>query len=86
MHLSAELLDLASRFDAKVQRLVGEGSDDIAIFTEMADDMADFERLLDCGQDTMDALCLWFGGLYRYAKILETVAEAIASGEIQVPK
>jgi hypothetical protein len=39
MHLSAEQLAIASRIDAKVQRLMAEGADDIAIFVEMADDM-----------------------------------------------
>jgi hypothetical protein len=86
MHLSAEQLDIASRIDAKVQRLSAEGADDIALFVEMADDMPAFKRLLDSGHGTMDALCLRFGGFYRYAKILEMIAAGIASGEIQVPK
>ena len=86
MHLSAEQLDIASRIDAKVQRLIAEGADDIAIFVEMADDMPAFRQLLDSGPHAMDQLCLRFGGLYRYAKILEAIAAGIASGEIQVPK
>ena len=91
MHLSAELLDLASRIDAKVQRLVGEGKDDVALFVGLTDDMPAFKRLLDSEPRTMDELCLRreaveFGGFYRYAKSLEMIAEGIASGEIQVPK
>jgi hypothetical protein len=86
MHLSVEQLDIASRIDAKVQRLVANGTDDIAIFVEISDDMPAFKRLLDSGHPTMDALCLRFGGFYRYAKILEIIAAGIASGEIQVPK
>jgi len=39
MHLSAEQLDIASRIDAKVQRLAGEGNDDVGIFVELVDDM-----------------------------------------------
>ena len=83
---SAEQLDLASRIDAKVQRLVAEGANDAAIFVEMFDDMPAFKRLLDSGHPTMDRLCLRFGGFYRYANILEMIAAGIASGEIQVPK
>jgi len=86
MHFSAEQLDIASRIDAKVQRLVADGADDVAIFVEMSDDMPVFKRLLDSGHPTMDALCLRFGGFYRYAKILEMIATGIASGEIQVPR
>ena len=45
---SAERLDIASRIDAKVQRLIiAEGADDVAIFVEMSDDMPAFKRLLD---------------------------------------
>jgi hypothetical protein len=73
MHLSAKQLDIASRIDAKVQRLASEGDDDVAIFVELADDMPAFRRLLDAGPHAMDQLCLRFGGFYRYAKILEAV-------------
>ena len=83
---SAEQLDLASRIDAKVQRLVADGANDAAIFVEMFDDMPAFKRLLDSGHRTMEELCLRFGGFYRYAKILEMIAAGIASGEIRVPK
>jgi hypothetical protein len=46
MHLSTEQLDAAARIDAKVQRLMAEGADDIALFVEMSDDMPAFKRLL----------------------------------------
>ena len=85
MHLSAEQLDIASRIDAKVRRLMAEGADDIAIFVEMSGDMPAFKRLLDSGHPAMDELRLRFGGFYRYAKVLEMIAAGIASGEIQVP-
>ena len=64
MHLSAEHLEIAARLDAKVQRLLGLGYDDLAIFVEMADDMPDFKRLLDAGQALMDELCR------RFARVL----------------
>jgi hypothetical protein len=86
MHLSAEQLAIASRIDAKMQRLADEGNDDVAIFVELADDMPAFRRLLDAGPHAMEQLCLRFGGFYRYAKILEAIAAGIASGEIRVPK
>ena len=62
------------------------GADDIATFVGMSDDMPAFKRLLHSGHPAMDGLCLRFGGFYRHAKILEMIAAAIASGEIQVPK
>jgi|HubBroStandDraft_6_1064221.scaffolds.fasta_scaffold2319004_1 hypothetical protein len=78
MHLSTEQLDIASQIDAKVERLAGEGNDDVAIFVELMDDMPAFRRLLDAGPHVMDQLCLRFGGFYRYAKILEAIAAGIA--------
>jgi hypothetical protein len=56
------------------------------IIGEMFDCMPFFKMLLDSGQDTMDELCRRFSGFYHYAKILETLAAGIQSGEIQVPK
>jgi hypothetical protein len=86
MNPTDEQLQVASRLDAKVQRLLKEGKTDLDVFVEMAGDMPDFKRLLDAGQALMDALCLRFEGFYHYAKILEQIATGIASGEIQVPK
>ena len=84
MHVSAEHLEIAAKLDAKVQRLLGLGYDDLAIFVEMADDMPDSKRQLDTGQLLMDELCRRFAGFYRYAKILEQIAAGIASGEIHL--
>ena len=85
MTFTLEQISLAKRIDAKVKGLtVG---DDIALFMAMADDMPDFKRLMDAaGQDGMNELCRRFGGFYRYAKVLETIAAGIESGEIEVPE
>ena len=86
MNLSTEQLQMAALIDAKVQRLVREGHDEISILVEMFDRMPIFKILLDSGHDTMDELCQRFAGFYHYAKILETLADGIRSGAIQVPK
>jgi hypothetical protein len=87
MTLTPELLDIAARIDARVQRLVRGGSDDLAVFMALADRMPDFKRVMDAaGQDGMDELCRRLDGFYRYAKVLETVAAGIAAGEIPVPE
>ena len=86
MNLSVEQLQMAALIDAKVQRLVREGHDEVSILGEMFDCMPIFKILLDSGHDTMDELCQRFGGFYHYAKILETLADGIRSGAIQVPK
>lgn len=84
MTLTPEQVRLAERLDAKVKRL--GRSDDIALFMAMADDMPDFRRVMDAaGQDGMDELCRRLDGFYRYAKVLETIAAGIESGDIEVP-
>jgi hypothetical protein len=86
MNLSAQQLALAARLDAKVQRLIAEGNDDVALFVELLGDLPAFRQLLDAGPHARDHLCLRFGGFYRYAKILEAIAAGIASGEIRGPQ
>jgi hypothetical protein len=45
------------------------------------------KRLMDtCTRDEMDGLCESFPDFYRYAKILERIAERIQSGAIKVQK
>ena len=87
MNLTAEQLRIASMIDAKMQKLVCAGNDDITILVEMFDYMPGFKRLLDTSaSDTMDELCRRFAGFFHYAKILEMVAAGIQSGAIKVPK
>ena len=53
----------------------------------MAEYMPGLKRLMDTSSaDEMDGLCESFPALFRYAKILERIAEGIHSGEIKVPR
>jgi hypothetical protein len=53
----------------------------------MADYMGTFKQLLDtCTGKEMDPLCERYDGFYRFAKLLETLAEGIADGSIPVPE
>jgi len=86
MYLTGEQLQIASMIDAKMQKLVCDGNDDLTILGEMFY-MPGFKRLMDISEpDTMDELCRRFTGFFRYAKILEMVAAGIQSGAIKVPK
>ena len=87
MEFTREQLDIASRVDAKVQRLARAGRDDMGIFAEMADLMPDFKRLMNGSKPgALDDLGRRFAGFYRYAKILEAVAAGIQAGTIKVPR
>jgi hypothetical protein len=77
MNLTGEQLQIASMIDAKMQKLVCDGNDDLTILGEMFDYMPGFKRLMDISEpDTMDELCR-FAGFFHYAKM---------SGAIKVPK
>ncbi len=84
---TAEQLQSADLIDARVKAIAESGADDLAIFADMADCMPAFKRLMDASTgDDMDRLAVRYAGCYRYAKILETVAAGIQSGQIVVPK
>jgi len=58
--------------DAKMQKLVCDGNDDLTILGEMFDYMLGFKRLMDISEpDTMDEPCRQFAGFFRYAKSLK---------------
>lgn len=84
MSLTAKQLRIASIIDARVRELEQAGSDEVTILTEMVPLMPSFKKLLDtAGQRGMNELCDRFDGFYRYAKLLEIIAEGIQSGEIK---
>ncbi len=78
---------IAARIDAAMQPLLRSDADDVTILAGMSDHMADFKHLIDTAKPgVMDELCHRYPGFYRYAKVLETIAGAIQSGAIQVPR
>ena len=67
---------MASRIDAKIKQLEARGLVEVEILPAMAEDMRDFHRLMVTAPGPeMDALCAEFTGFYRFAKILETLAQ-----------
>jgi streptomycin 6-kinase len=88
MPLTAEQLRIASQIDARMQKLVRAGKDDVTtILAEMADHMPQFKRLMDTAQPgDMDELARKFTGFFHYATILKAIAAAIHSGAITLPR
>jgi hypothetical protein len=70
MDLTPEQLQMASRIDAKAQKLIAAGQDDLTIVAGMLEHLPDFKRLLGAGQGVMDELCRRFFWFFRYAKAL----------------
>jgi len=88
MPFTEEQLQWASLIDAKVKELTSAGVEGEArLFAEMADFLPGFKRIMDTTTPAMmDELCRRFSGFFLYAKVLESVAEGIESGRIQVPR
>ena len=85
--MTGKQLRIAFRIDAAMQALVRSGKDDMSIFADMAGHMADFKGLMDTARPgLMGELCRRYAGFHRCAKILETIAAAIQSGAIAMPK
>ena len=87
MGITTEQLQMASLIDARVKAIAKSGVDDVAVFTDLADCLPAFKRFMDTStDDDMDQLAARYTGFYQYAKILETIAAGIQSGNIVVPK
>jgi len=87
MSLTEQQIWTASKIDAKMQKLIRTGKDDVTIMVAMADHMTRFKELVDSLlPEELNQLTRKFSGFYRYAKILETLAGAIQSGAIEVPR
>ena len=70
-----------------MNEVLGSGGDDEALLMSLYDYMGMFKQLLDtCSGDEMDILCERYSGFYRFAQLLENMAQGIADGTIPVPE
>ena len=84
---SKKKIRLATLIDKHVNQIIENGGDDEELLVSMYDHMGTFKQLLDsCTSGEMDELCQKYDGFYRFAKLLEVLAEGIANGAIPVPE
>jgi len=87
MLLTALQTRLAETIDTHVRQVLAQGGDDEALLLSLADSMPTFKQWLDtCTGAEMDMLCARYNGFYRFATLLERLAEGIADGSIPVPE
>ena len=87
LNLTAEQIQLASLIDAHVSRYPDTDRGDEQLFVTLYDYMDAFKRILDSATPVqMDYLCQQYPGFYRLAMLLESLAQGIAEGAIEVPK
>lgn len=87
MDLTAEQIQLATMIDAHVNRYPESQLGDEHLLRSTYDYMDAFKRIMDSSTPVqMDYLCQQYGGLYRFGKLLESLSQGIAEGDVEVPK
>ncbi len=86
MPLTEHQTRLAVTIDNHVKHVVASGGGDEALLVSLYDHMSTFKQLLDtCSREEMDQLCERYDGFFRFAILLENLAQGIADGTIPVP-
>ena len=81
--LTAEQIQLATLIDAHVNQYPADATGDEHLLSTIYDYMDAFKRIMDSTTSVqMDYLCLQYPGFYRFAKLLESIAESISDGTI----
>lgn len=88
--MDAQKIELAAMIDTWVQEIIRRSSSDDEVDERILEGMYDymdpFKQLLDtCTSLEMNLLIHRFDGLYRFANLLERLAQAIQDGVIEVP-
>jgi hypothetical protein len=87
MPLTAQQTRLACTIDTHVKHVLAHGGGDEELLVSLADHMGTFKQLMDMSTgEEMNGLCQRYDGFYRFAKLLERLAEGIADGSIPVPE
>jgi hypothetical protein len=86
MPLTVQQTQLAETIDTHVRQVLAHGGGDEALLLSLADYLPTFKQLLDtCAGAEMDLLCDRYDGFYRFAQLLERLAQGTADGSIPVP-
>ena len=86
MPFTAQQTRLAMMIDTHVMQVLAEGGGDEVLLLSLADHIGTFKQLLEtCTSAELNALCDRYAGLYRFALLLETLAQGLADGSIPVP-
>ena len=87
MPLTAQQTRLAKTIDIHVKRILAHGGGDEVLLLSLAEHLPTFKQLMDMSTgEEMDALCDRYDGFYRFATLLERLAEGLADGSIPVPE
>lgn len=87
MNLSAEQLHLARLIDAHVCQYPGTATGNEHLLRTSYEYMDAFKRIMDSTTtEQMNYLSQQYPGFCRFGKLLESIAQGIVDGDIDVPK
>jgi hypothetical protein len=78
---------LAQTIDTFVKTIEEQGGSDTELLAaSFPEQTTRFKKLMDATtHEQMDALCEMYPGFYRFAKLLETIAQGLQDGTIKPP-
>jgi hypothetical protein len=84
MALSVEQIDLIFFIDQKVKKIISNGGNEISVMMSMLDEMPRIKTLIidSTDKEEINKYCDSYEGFYKYMKILEDTANAIANARI----
>ncbi len=86
MEPTRKQVQLAQTIDRFVNAIEQAGGGDTELMQKSFMHLATFKALMDTSsQDQLDTLCETYPGFYRFAKLIETIAQGIRDGTIKVP-
>ena len=86
MQLTSKQIQLAQKIDRWVKTIEQAGGGDTQLLEKVYLHMTTFKELLDTStQEQMNSLCETYPGFYRFANLLEKLAQGIQDGTISVP-
>jgi len=87
MNIDSDQLHLVKLIDYHVNKFPDNEAGNTQLLTTVYDYMASFKQVMDSTtQAQMNYLTQEYSGFYRFAKLLERMAQGICDGTIQVPK
>ena len=85
MSLKPEQINLISLIDQKVKDILSSGGNEISVMISLLEEMPQIKTIIDSAdKKELNKYCDYYDGFYRYMKILENTAGAIANGSIKV--
>lgn len=79
-------IQLAQTIDRFVNSIEKDGGGDTELLVKGFTHMPTFKELLDTStHEQVNSLCETYPGFYRFAKLLESIAQGIKDGTISVP-